>query len=77
MQMVQEDFAQGSNTQNVDWIQSFLEMTGGAPLPQPQTQSQSQNQAQAQVGADPQAAAVPTPAEMDATWQALVAQLGI
>ncbi|KAM5539954.1 hypothetical protein V8D89_006457 [Ganoderma adspersum] len=61
------DFAQVPCMQSVDWIQNFLEMTGGAPQPQPQTQPQVQAQADV----------VPTPAEMDATWQALVAQLGI
>ncbi|PIL31282.1 transcription factor [Ganoderma sinense ZZ0214-1] len=80
LQMVPVDFGQGPNMQNVDWIQSFLEMTGGAQQPQLQSQSQSQTtqpQVQVQVAADPQGATVPTPAEMDATWQALVAQLGI
>ena len=59
------DFAQVPCLQSVDWIQNFLEMTGGAPQPEPQPQVQVQ------------ADVVPTPAEMDATWQALVAQLGI
>lgn len=63
-QQVPMDFAQVSNTQNFDWIHNFLEMTGGPPQPQ--------TQAQAATGPG-----VPTPAEMDATWQALVAQLGI
>lgn len=63
-QEVPMDFAQMQGTQSLDWIQSFLEMTGGTP--QPPTQAQAPT--------DP---VVPTPAEMDATWQALVTQLGI
>ncbi|KAI1790939.1 hypothetical protein LXA43DRAFT_973323 [Ganoderma leucocontextum] len=63
-QQIPTDFPQVPDMQNLDWIQSFLEMTEGPP--QPLTQAPAATET-----------AVPTPAEMDATWQALVAQLGI
>ncbi|TBU42247.1 hypothetical protein BD309DRAFT_866742 [Dichomitus squalens] len=65
---VQQQHAPGASAQmpsghNIDWIQSFLESTAAPP----------QSQTQVQAATEP----VPTSAEMDATWQALVAQLGI
>lgn len=52
-----------SQIQNFDWIAAFLNASGGA-VPQ---------------GPQPQAATepVPNPAQMDATWQAMVQQLGL
>ena len=53
-----------SQIQNFDWIANFLNATGGAAIPQgPQPQA----------GAEP----VPSQAEADATWQAMVHQLGL
>ena len=63
-QQAPADPTQLSTGQDVDWIQSFLESNIGPP----------QSQAQVQAAATEPA---PTPTEMNATWQALVAQLGI
>lgn len=59
----QQGVVDTSQIQNFDWIAAFLNASGGA-VPQ---------------GPQPQAATepVPNPAQMDATWQAMVQQLGL
>ena len=52
-----------SQIQNFDWISGYLMATGGVVPQGPQPQAQTEP--------------VPNPADMDATWQVLVQQLGL